>query len=64
VAILDHYLALASGGSSGQRGVVVFDPAAGRHSLCRLLLFHAGDGKSLLPIAAVPDGDDLIIPHL
>jgi phenylacetate-CoA ligase len=28
VPILDHYLALASGGSSGQRAVVVFDPAA------------------------------------
>src|SRR5919199_4238271 len=29
VPILGHYLALASGGSTGQRGVVVLDPAAG-----------------------------------
>jgi phenylacetate-CoA ligase len=60
VPILDHYLALASGGSSGQRGVIVFDPAAtvgyamslARPLLARLRMM-GGPPPAGLPIAMV-----------
>jgi phenylacetate-CoA ligase len=60
VPILGHYLALASGGSSGQRGVVVLDPAAGvayALSLTRQLLARVralgGPPPGGLPVAMV-----------
>ena len=60
VPILDHYLALASGGSSGQRGLVVFDPAAAvafALSLVRPLLARlralGGPPPGGLPVAMV-----------
>jgi phenylacetate-CoA ligase len=60
VPILGHYLALASGGSTGQRGVVVLDPAAGvtyALSLTRPLLARVralgGPPPGGLPVAMV-----------
>jgi phenylacetate-CoA ligase len=60
VPILDHYLVLASGGSSGQRGVVVLDPAAAvafALSLVRPLLARVralgGPPPGGLPVAMV-----------